>query len=177
MKHHTLFSFILLILVVSACNKSPNTSISTSLNLTSFNENFVDVSIQLDQSNDGGYLLSATFTPPTGFHLYSKDIPLTGVDGLGRPTLLELTEDSLLHALGELIESAKAEEPDFEPRELFVYPLGAVTLSLPIELPSGNEWVDETVKVTYMACSESICKPPVVGKVVSIHIPGTDTLK
>ena len=57
-----------------------------------------------------------------------------------------------------------------------VYPLGAVTLSLPIELPPVNTWVTDELKITFMACSSTQCKPPVEGKIVSIRIPGTDML-
>lgn len=117
-------------------------------------------------------MLSATFTPPEGYHLYSKDIPITGIDGLGRPTLLELTPKSQLSATGDLMESIKAQEPDFEPKELLIYPLGAVTLSLPVELPSGSGWTEDEIQITYMACSASQCKLPVVAKRVLIAIPG-----
>lgn len=144
--------------------------------LASLTENYVEVSIFLEQNAAGNYMLSATFTPPQGYHLYSKDIPVTGIEGLGRPTLLALTSKSVMKANGVLTESAKAEAPKFEPRELFVYPLGAVTLRLPVELPPGNDWIDDEVQVTYMACSASLCKPPVVGKIVSIRIPGADML-
>jgi len=142
--------------------------------LASFTENEVTVSIYVDKNTDGEYFLSAKFTPPDGYHLYSKDIPITGVDGLGRPTLLELTEESQIKSLGELAESVKAELPNFEPRELLVYPSGVVTLSVPIELPLGNGWVKDVVKVTYMACSDGGCKAPVTGKLVSIRIPSAE---
>jgi hypothetical protein len=144
--------------------------------LTSFTENYVEVSIFLGQNALGKYMLSATFTPPAGYHLYSKDIPITGIDGLGRPTLLELTSGSVTQATGPLIESVNAEAPDFGPKELLVYPAGTVTLSLPVDLPPGNGWIEDELQVTYMACSASQCKPPVVGKIVPIHIPGADTL-
>jgi hypothetical protein len=104
--------------------------------------------------------------------LYSTHIPINGLEGLGRPTLLELTEGSQMTALGTLTESVQAQAPDFEPKELLVYPAGAVTLSLPVELPPGSDWSDDQVKVTYMACSAYQCKPPVVGKIVPIRIPG-----
>jgi len=142
--------------------------------LASFTENYVDVSIHLEQNAAGNFVLSATFTPPVGYHLYSKDIPITGVNGLGRPTLLELTTESQMQAMGNLIESAKAETPAFEPKELLVYPAGAVTLRLPVKLTSGNNWIDDEVAVTYMACSASLCKPPVMGKVVPVRVPGAD---
>lgn len=108
--------------------------------------------------------------------MYSKDIPLTGVDGLGRPTLLELTANSQMKSLGSLIESVPAEMPNFEPKELLVYPPGAMTLSLPVELPKGNDWVDDVVKITYMSCNDTGCKAPVVGKLVTVRVPGVDML-
>ena len=147
------------------------------ITLASFTENYVDVSIYLEQNALGDYVVSARFTPPEGYHLYSKDIPITGVNGLGRPTLLELTSNSLMKTTGVLSESLSAELPEFEPRELLVYPSGAVTLSLPVELPPGNAWIADEVKVTYMACSASLCKPPVMGKVVPVRVPGADRLR
>lgn len=150
---------------------------SERMSLASFNENYVEVSVYLEHSSDGKYVLAATFTPPEGYHLYSKDTPITGRDGLGRPTLLELTTNSIVKGAGALVESVKAQTPDFEPKDLLVYPTGAVTLSLPVELPSGNDWIDDEVAVTYMACSASLCKPPVLGKIVPIRIPGADMLE
>jgi hypothetical protein len=144
--------------------------------LASFTENDVNVTLNLIHLSNGEYILSATYTPPDGYHLYSKDIPAKGVEGLGRPTLLELTPDTLMQATGTLGESAKGETPDFEPKELLVYPLGAITLSLPLGMPQGDQWRQDEVSVTYMACSTSQCKPPVVGKVISVKIPGADVL-
>ena len=66
----------------------------------------MEVSIALTRDEDGQFILSATFTPQLlNMHLYSKEIPRNGVDGLGRPTLLELAEGSTLKANGELTES------------------------------------------------------------------------
>ena len=54
-------------------------------------------------------LLAATFTPNDPlFHVYSKDIPRGGVNGLGRPTLLELAPGSKMQAAGPLSASAEA---------------------------------------------------------------------
>jgi hypothetical protein len=58
-----------------------------------------------------------------------------------------------------------------------VYPRGPVTLSLPVELPPGAEWVEDELSVTYMACSSGQCKPPVVGKVIPIRIPGAQAVE
>lgn len=141
-----------------------------------FTENYVDVSIYVKHDFEGEYFLAATFTPPEGYHLYSKDIPITGIDGLGRPTLLELTSNSTTKATGTLIESANAVVPDFGPRELLVYPAGAITLSLPVELPPGDDWIEDELQVTFMACSASQCKPPVVAKRLLVPIPGAGFL-
>jgi len=153
-----------------SCAPVPGKSIS----LGSFTENRVEVSIYLERNSAGNTLLSARFTPPEGYHLYSKDIPLTGANGLGRPTLLELTPDSQLKATGPLAESVGAQKPDFDPRELLVYPAGPVTLSLPIALPPGDGWINDEIKITFMTCSAVQCKPPVEGKNISIRIPGAD---
>jgi len=165
---------ILLFTCTAACTPDLAAPKSQSIFLASFTENYVDASIYLERDSIGNHSLSATFTPPDGYHLYSKDIPLSGVGGLGRPTLLQLTNESRMKVNGELTESLKAQGPNFEPKALLVYPLGAVTLSLPVELPSGNDWVDDEIKITYMACSASQCKPPVVGKIVWIRVPGAD---
>ena len=167
---HLFIGEILSAAVLVSCTSAPRQMIS----LASFTENYVDVSIFLERDAQGNYLLSATFIPPDGYHLYSKDIPIAGIDGLGRPTLVELTDDSQTKAIGELTESVQAQEPEFEPKELLVYPLGPLTLSLPIELPSGDGWIEDKLEVTYMACSASQCKPPVVGKRVLVRIPSTD---
>ncbi len=160
-------SVVLLSIVVVSCASVPNLPIP----LASFSENDVSVSIALEQSSAGNYLLSATFTPPDGYHLYSKDIPVRGINGIGRPTLLELTAQSQMKALGSLADSVPPEKFYFEHNEFQVYPLGAVILSLPIQLPPGRGWVNDELKLTFMACSSNLCKPPVEGKIVAIRVP------
>ena len=162
-------------ILLSAALVSCSSQQKKTFRLASFVEHDVHVSIHLKHQSNGKYILEATFTPPHGYHLYSKDIPVTGIDGLGRPTLLGLTPNSRLKATGDLAESRKAVRPEFEPEELLVYPLGAVTLSLPIEVPPGDEWLDDELSVTYMACSASQCKMPVVNKIISVRIPAADT--
>jgi hypothetical protein len=166
--------YFIICLILTSC---ANQSIQLPLPLASFTENSVSVSIVLEEDTNGQFYISATFTPSDGLHLYSKDIPLTGVNGLGRPTLLSLPETSQLISTGELIESVESQTPDFEPKELMVYPSGAVTLSLPVEIPVGNAWIQESVLVTYMACNEIGCKPPVLQKEVLIQIPSLDLIK
>lgn len=161
------YFILLLALLLVACASTTEESVL----LASFTENYVAVSIRLERNQAGDYYLAGTFSPPDGYHLYSKDIPVQGVEGLGRPTLLELTANSLMKPTGELMESVTSQEPDFEPKELLVYPLGAVTLRLPVDLPSNPGAVNDELKITYMACSATQCKPPVEGKVVSVQIP------
>lgn len=164
---HLFLGVMLLSTTLVSCISAPSETVA----LASFTENYVEVSIYLECNSQGNGLLSATFTPPDGYHLYSKDIPMSGIDGLGKPTLLELSADSQIKAIGDLMESVQAQEPDFEPKALLVYPHGPVTLSLPIELPSGDGWIEDELEITYMACSGSQCKPPVVAKRVLVPIP------
>lgn len=171
MKKNFILSFLIILL---CCACSPGTP--PPLELAAISRNSVSVSILLENDSTGMYFLSATFNPESGLHLYSKDLPISGVDGLGRPTLLEAGAESQYKVKGELIESVVAQIPEFEPKALLVYPVGAVTLRMPIDLPAGKVWVDDTVKITYMACSENGCKAPVMGMEVAIRIPGKETL-
>ncbi len=171
MKLHRFFASALLIILFSVSRGACASTSSRPISLASFTENNVQVSIDLERDAAGNYLLTGKFTPPEGYHLYSKDIPLNGLHGLGRPTLLELTSNSLMKSTGDLTESVRAREPDFEPKQLLVYPSGPVTLRLPVELPAGNDWVNDEIEVTYMVCSDLQCKRPVEGKIISVRIP------
>ncbi|MFN8381298.1 MAG: protein-disulfide reductase DsbD family protein [Anaerolineales bacterium] len=173
LKYRFQFSFLLLVLIilVTSCSGKKADLIP----IGTFAKNSVTVSIYLGKTQNGNDALVASFAPPKGFHLYSKDIPRGGVDGLGRPTLLELTSDSQIKSAGEIIESAPAQIPDFEPKDLLVYPAGVVTLTLPVTLPTDKKWSEDEVSITYMACSDSGCKAPVVNEVISVHIPSTNS--
>ncbi|MBI5822930.1 MAG: hypothetical protein HZB18_02810 [Chloroflexi bacterium] len=160
------FLVVLSALLASACSAKEE-----ALKLAEFTKNSVTVSIYLSAPKDGTSSLVAAFVPLNGLHLYSKDIPRNGVDGLGRPTLLELTQDSQIMAAGDLMESVPAQFPDFEPRDLLVYPAGMVTLTLPVTFPIGKSWVDDEISVTYMACNDTGCRAPVVDQIIAVHIP------
>ncbi len=166
------FQFVLLIVAtamfISSCSKE---KAPEPLLLETFTKNSVTVSIYLSRTQDGQDALVASFAPPEDAHLYSKDIPRNGVDGLGRPTLLELTQNSQMESAGGLLESSPAQIPEFEPKELLVYPVGMVTLTLPVTLPISEGWVDDEISVTFMACSDRGCKPPVENEVITVHIP------
>lgn len=162
---------LFLLLLLTACQPAQNQT----LELTRSTESFVEVVITLTRAAEGQAYLSATFTPTESkLHLYSKDIPLGGVDGLGRPALLELPKDSLIQINGELTESVPSQSLLADEPDLLMYPEGSITLTLPVTLPPGKDWFDDRVIVTYMACSGYNCRPPVEGKVIPIHIPQRD---
>ena len=168
--------FLLLILSSVSCQRAP--ARGGTIELATSTENKVDVVITLERTNNDQFVLYATFTPQDpGLHLYSKDIPKTGINGLGRPTLLELSKDSFMLAVSSLTESISPQTPATPPFELLTYPAGPVTLSLHILLPDGNSWVNDQVIVTYMACDEQGCRPPVQQKPIAIKIPGKELVQ
>lgn len=169
----TLLLVWMLLPVLAACQPQSVLPRGGMLPLGSASENYVDVSITLVRAGNDTYTLAATFTPlEAGLHLYSKDIPLTGVDGLGRPTLVSLPTDSLLVQVSAMQESQPSQASVFAgPGELKIYPEGPITLSLPILLPEGEGWLDQQVLVTYMACSDLGCRAPVENKPIVIRIP------
>jgi hypothetical protein len=153
---------------MTACQPAQNKT----LELARSTENAVEVIIALTRADDGQTYLTATFVPvEKKLHLYSKDIPKSGIQGLGRPALLEIPNGSAITVSGKLQESAAAQNLSSGPQGLMIYPEGAVTLSLPIILPTGAEWLDDQVIVTYMACTDYNCRPPVEDKVIPIRIP------
>jgi hypothetical protein len=156
-------------LILGACAQAPQNPLA----LASFSENSVSVTISLQHDDFGQDFLSATFTPPQGYHLYSKDIPARGINGQGRPTRLELSLDSQAEVLGDLMESAGPQALGYGGAGLLVYPAGPVTLSLPIQLPDGRGWFKDEVKVSFMACTNNQCTPP-VEKLLGIRLPGAE---
>ncbi len=158
---------------LAACGVPARLEAGQRLTLASFSQNQVEVQIFLQVDAAGGVWLSAVFTPlEDGAHLYALDLPRRGVNGVGRPTLLELPSDSPLQALGPLTASAEAaaEDPAFP--ELRSYPPGPVTLRLPVALPPGRGWTETHVSVTYMVCKGNNCRPPVENRLVPVRIPG-----
>jgi hypothetical protein len=172
-KIHLAFALVLMFLpALTACQPVSAIARGGTLELARIAENYVEVSIALRRGENDAYTLEATFTPlEAGLHLYSKDIPATGVDGLGRPTLLALPADSALTQIAGTIESQPSQDPLEGPTELRVYPEGPVTLSVPVLLPEGQNWLDQKVFVTYMACNELGCRAPVENKPIAIRIP------
>ena len=167
-----------LLTVNCAPQPQPMLARGPSLTLASFDENSVNVIITLKRDAADAVSLTATFTPlEAGFHLYSKDLPRNGVGGLGRPTLLELSPDSKMQAIGPVAESVPANISSADPSGTLIYPNGPVTLTMPVRLPAGRALTADEISLTYMACSAGGCKAPVIGKMIPIKIPGADALK
>ncbi|MFH2103483.1 MAG: hypothetical protein ABIJ39_09050 [Chloroflexota bacterium] len=165
--------FVLLLALFAACDRGPALLPGTELPLASFSENGVTVEIVLQLTTGGETILAATFIPEQGWHLYSMDLIS---DSVGRPTLLEIPASAQMQAAGELTESVAAAPFSSDDGELLVYPQGPVTLSIVVILPSGSVWIDDQVLVTYMACSDSACRAPVVGRLVPLRVPGMGLL-
>jgi hypothetical protein len=148
-----------------------------SLLLASYTDttNEVAVSVRLTHKIDSTFMLEALFVPPPGYHLYSKDLPRDGVNGQGRPTLLELPPNSRMQSIGALTESLASAMASYEPDGPLVYPPGPVTLTLPVRLPLTSGWVKDRISLTYTACTEAACKVPTVGRLVTVRVPGALT--
>lgn len=151
------------------------------LELASFTENEVRVIIRLEREPDGSIYLSGEFTPnEEGFHLYSKDLPPQGIDGLGRPTRLDLTPQSKMTSKGDLLDNTPAVQQTLGKNvpALPIYPAGAVILRLAVEMPLCDQpQTEDQVSVSYMACSPRGCRKPVLGKIVSVLIPCSKAMR
>jgi hypothetical protein len=150
-----------------------NTGVS-SVKLAEMTKNGVSVTINLETDGQGDSALLATFSPlEEDTHLYSMDLPMEGVDGLGRPTRLELAPGVQMQASGSLEESTAAQSVEISPDLpiLPVYPAGPVTLRLPVTLPEGTGGsFSDRVLVTYMACTVRGCLRPVINEAIELRV-------
>jgi hypothetical protein len=144
--------------------------------MISFTQNSVTVEIRLEGDEQRGLVLAASFTPlEPGYHLYSKDLSRTGINGAGRPTLLEIVTAGSggLQAAGELAESVAAipEVTEGFDEPFWVYPAGPVTLRLPVSRAPGMAPGAATeLAFTYMTCSGANCLAPVISKIISVNL-------
>jgi hypothetical protein len=145
--------------------------------LTKFKERDVAVEIILDRDSLGVMSLAAQFTPAReGFYLYSTDLPPNGIDGAGRPTRLELIASPTMTFTGPgVADRAVIELPYPSLGVTFpVYPAGAVTLRRTLTFAREGQ-TEAELSVTYMACSSSVCMPPVEGKRFKVTLPAAAT--
>lgn len=139
-------------------------------------EHDVEVRIDVIKRLDGQLSLSGTFTPTREqFYLYSKDLPKDGLNGLGRPTLLEVVKSDSIKVTGPLEANQPVQNVRVDILDLSfpVYPVGPVTLSLPFEFTGKDSSASLEVNITYMACSDRTCLPPVIDKHLSITVPSS----
>jgi hypothetical protein len=155
--------------IYALASRTSTTSFTVQQSLAKFTEKGVTVEVAVEQDQTGQTWLASTFTPTQPhFHLYSIDLPRKGLGGVGRPTLLEVIASTGLHPIGSL----QANQPvidlyfDILQRSYPVYPDGPVTVRLPIEKPDRPTTPIE-LAITYMACSDTTCLPPVENKPIS----------
>jgi len=120
---------------------------------------------------DGHQAVQATFTPQKpGYHLYSKDLPPGGVDGLGVPTTVLVGGG--LRAVGSPTANAPVRTLQIAELgvDLPVYPDGPVTITMPVRRAESGPG---EVIVTYAACSPSTCLAPVRNRVIALSPNGT----
>jgi hypothetical protein len=135
-------------------------------------ENDVEVKISITKYSSGQLYLSGTFRPMRpGFHLYSKDLPKAGLQGLGRPTLIEVNTSGSIKIIGVLEADQPVNNIYVNALDLSfpVYPAGPVKLGVPFELTGNSAFIE--LSITYMACSDQTCLPPVIDKPVYIQVP------
>ena len=133
----------------------------------------VKVTFSLSKATEGKRWLKAKFSPTEkGYHLYSKDLPVDGLDGIGRPTLLALQKHGAITKVGSLTADKDVHilNSPLNADGFPVYPDGPVTLTLPFEISEGSNLFEVTASVTYMACTNSSCNPPVEGKKVTLQV-------
>ena len=140
--------------------------------LATFTERGVRVQLTLERDSAGRLWLAGAFTPlDAKTHLYAQELPAGGVDGVGRPTRLDLVGGTL-----KVIGPAVANRPVQPDRiELLkqtypIYPPGAVTVRVPVARVKGDTSSRAEVSVTYMGCGPKGCMPPVVDKRVIVEL-------
>lgn len=136
---------------------------------TRFSENGVTVTLSVADWHASEGTLTAVFAPEAaGFHLYSTDLPPTGIEGVGRPTTV--TVGGALAAQGTLRASAAVRSirvPGVD-APVPVYPDGPVTTTLTVRA-SGNGGA--TVVLGYASCStRDGCTIPVSDRAVELRV-------
>jgi len=148
--------------------------VSASVTLAQFTQYEVSVRIEARKYASGTLALVGVFTPEREhFHLYSKDLPENGLNGLGRPTLIKIAASDGIKWTGPLTADQAEHDLYFKVLDINfpVYPEGPVTLSLPYEWTSKENSAAVDLAISYMACSDQQCLPPVEKKHLLIHIP------
>ncbi|WP_150205549.1 protein-disulfide reductase DsbD family protein [Streptomyces venezuelae] len=169
---------LLAMAALAACGgEQPTARTEATAPTTRFTENGVTVTLSVSDWHPPKATLTAVFTPEEGFHLYSTDLPATGIEGVGRPTAVNVT--GVLAAEGRLTAAAPVQSISLPGVDapVPVYPDGPVTTTLPVRA-TGNG--NATVLVGYASCSSREgCTIPVADRPVQLRItddgPAFDT--
>jgi hypothetical protein len=161
----------LAVLLSSACAGPAPVASPDGRVVATLSQQGVRVDMRWSSAGGGEPVLAVTFTPlRPGFHLYSVDLPPDGVQGVGRPSRVEVgggltaTGPPAVDRLAAPLLVAGLDAP------VPVYPDGPITVSLPARLTSGRP---PLAWVSYAACSSSTCLPPVTHAPLDPAIPGS----
>ncbi|MFJ4776122.1 hypothetical protein [Streptomyces sp. NPDC088762] len=156
---------------LAACGGPPTAGGGRPVPTTHFTENGVTVTLSVSDWHASRGTLTAVFTPEgKGFHLYSTDLPPTGIEGVGRPTAMAVT--GALKAEGGLTAAADVRSISLPGVDapVPVYPDGPVTTTLPVRADADGE---ATVLFGYASCSaRDGCTIPVADRPVHLSITG-----
>jgi ABC-type amino acid transport substrate-binding protein len=133
-----------------------------------FTSQGVTVTITVKDRAESHATIVATFAPQKpGFHLYSADLPATGIQGVGRP--IKVVPQGKLHGTGPLTADAKILMLPLAGTDLTlpVYPDGPVAAELPVALDGDG---NATLLVSYAACSSNNCLPPVTDHPIDLQV-------
>lgn len=130
--------------------------------------NGVTVSVILLPASDGQRDLRVTFRPQqAGFHIYSINLPVHGVDGLGIPTRIAVRGDLTAAGKPTANRAIRLLRVAGLPIAIPVYPNGPVTFTLPVRQTGPHQ---AEIIVSYGACSENRCLIPIAGKVIRVNL-------
>jgi thiol:disulfide interchange protein len=138
--------------------------------LISFAKHGVLVKLAVKYGEAGETWITARFDPLDGTdYLYSQESPMEGINGIGRPTRLELSGDITLKGAVETSVPSVEKRFDDIAGEFTVYPPGQVLLSQPVEF-ADVPIATFDIAVTYMSCSNlGVCRPPVVRQTLQVR--------
>ncbi len=106
--------------------------------------------------------------------LYDVALPKAGLQGVGRPTLAEITPGQIMQAKGQPL---AVQELGPAEAGLAHYPAGAVDLLVDFEWTDPKAGADTSHAVTvqatvnYMACGATFCLPPVTDHPFRFEVP------